>query len=78
MHDLIPLKYLAPGQTAEIRELVGQPDEVQRLEEMGLRSGVTIQMVQSGSPCIIRLSGSKLCFRECDVFNVLVCPGEFA
>jgi ferrous iron transport protein A len=78
MHDMIPLKYLAPGQTAQIGQLVGQPDDVHRLEELGLRSGATIQMVQSGSPCIIRLSGSKLCFRECDVFSVMVRPGEFA
>jgi len=29
-------------------------------------------MLQSGSPCIIRTSGSKLCFRPNDAVNVLV------
>jgi hypothetical protein len=29
-------------------------------------------MVQSGSPCIIRMSGHKLCFRHNDALNVLV------
>ncbi|MEQ8785857.1 MAG: FeoA domain-containing protein [Pirellulaceae bacterium] len=76
--SLIPLKLLAPGQSARISQLVGLPSETQRLEELGLRAGAEIEMVQSGSPCIIRLNGHKLCFRDCDVFQVLVSPGDAA
>lgn len=78
MPDLIPLRYLAPGQVALVDRICGQPEAVHRLEELGLRSGTEIEMVQSGSPCIIRVAGSKLCFRDCDLLSVLVRPGAFA
>ena len=73
--DLIPLRFLAAGQVAHIGQLVGQPEQVHRLEELGLRRGTTIEMVQPGSPCIIRVGGSKMCFRDCDLVNVLVRVG---
>lgn len=76
MCDLIPMRYLAVGQVAQIGQLVGQAEQVHRLEELGLRRGTTIEMVQSGSPCIIRVAGSKICFRDCDLVNVLVHVGE--
>lgn len=72
MDDLIPLEMLRPGQFAVVGEIVGQADQVVRLEELGLRSGRTVEMVQSGCPCIIRVDGHKLCFRDGDCFNVLV------
>ncbi len=78
MYDLIPLHDLAPGEKAQVGKLTGHPEHVQRLEELGLRQGSTVEMVRSGSPCIIRLSGCKLCFRQCDKFRVLVRPGEVA
>ncbi|HND52110.1 MAG TPA: FeoA family protein [Pirellulaceae bacterium] len=73
---LVPLCHLHPGQSAEVGQLMGLPDMVHRLEELGLRTGAHIEMVQSGSPCIIRLSGSKLCFREADACSVLVRVGD--
>ena len=75
---MIPLEFLRPGQHAHIGQLVGKPDEVHRLEELGLRQGAAVEMIQAGSPCIIRLNGHKLCFRDCDVFQVLVTPGDAA
>ncbi len=72
MHDPIPLSLLAPGQCAEVDQVTGHPDHVHRLEELGLRSGAAIEIVQRGSPCIIRLSGQKLCLRADELFNVLV------
>ncbi len=72
MHDLIPLSRLAPGQSAHVGHVDGQPDAVHRLEELGLRGGATVEMVQRGSPCIIRLAGHKLCFRPDDLLQVLV------
>ena len=70
----MPLNFLEPGQTAHISQLVGPPDEVHRLEELGLRAGTKVEMVQAGQPCIIRLAGSKLCFRGDEAFAVLVTP----
>lgn len=75
MPELLPLQLLAPGQAACVEQLYGQPDDVHRLEELGLRRGAEIEMVQTGSPCIVRVAGSKLCFRECDLLRVLVRPG---
>jgi Fe2+ transport system protein FeoA len=49
---------------------------VKRLEEMGLREGTEVEMVQPGSPCIVRLGDVKLCFRETELIHVMVCPGE--
>lgn len=77
MSDLVPIQLLAPGQSAFVDQLFGQPEQVHRLEELGLRRGVEIEMVQNGSPCIVRVAGSKLCFRECDLLSVLVRPGAW-
>ena len=76
VYDLIPLHHLPPGQSARIDQLLGNADQVHRLEELGLRRGSTVEMVRAGSPCIVRLAESKLCFRQCDVFQVLVRLGE--
>lgn len=75
MFELIPLRCLRSGQTAEVGQLVGDPQQVHRLQELGLRQGTKVEMVQAGSPCIIRTSGTKLCFRQSDAIGVLVRPG---
>ncbi len=75
MHDLIPLNLLTPGQSAHVSQVTGRPEQVHRLEELGLRGGATIEMVQTGSPCIIRLAGQKLCFRADELLRVLVRRG---
>ena len=74
MDELVPLNMLARGQSALIESLVGHLDEVHRLEELGLRTGVAIQMLQPGTPCIVRVADQKLCFRDADLFNVIVRP----
>jgi Fe2+ transport system protein FeoA len=73
--QLIPLNFLSAGQSAQIGEILGQPEQVHRLNELGLRGGSTIEMVQPGSPCIIRLGGQKLCFRADELTSVLVIAG---
>lgn len=72
MHDLVPLNLLSPGQMACVDQVLGQPEQVHRLQELGLRGGTTIEMVQNGSPCIVRLAGHKLCFRADELLSVLV------
>lgn len=76
MNELIPMTLLAAGELAQVGCVVGQPEQVHRLEEMGLRGGVELEMVRPGNPCIIRLGGSKLCFRAEDgLLHVLVRTG---
>jgi Fe2+ transport system protein FeoA len=74
-YELLPLALVSPGQTAAVGQLIGRPDEIHRLEELGLRGGAAVEMVQSGSPCIIRLAGHKLCFRADELLSVLVRRG---
>lgn len=74
----VPLHCLFAGQSARISEVCGAPEDVRRLAELGLRQGATVEMLQPGSPCIVRLGGQKLCFRADDVMKVLVQPGEAA
>ena len=74
MEPIIPVHRLRPGQTARIHRIVGRPDDVHRLEEFGLRSGIQVQMFRPGNPCILRLSGNKVCLRADDLLHVLVTP----
>jgi Fe2+ transport system protein FeoA len=78
MISLIPLHTLSPGQSAVIRQLLGKPDDVRRLEELGMRAGQAVEMVDAGVPCIVRLAGAKLCFRGAEAFQVMVASPEAA
>lgn len=75
VNEMVPINCLVAGQRAQIGLVLGQPADVHRLEEIGLRGGTDVEMIQPGSPCIIRLSGQKLCFRADDLLSVLVRPG---
>jgi Fe2+ transport system protein FeoA len=72
MHEIIPLPLLQPGQQAWIDQLLGREDDVHRLQELGLSVGTAVEMVQSGSPCIVSLGGTRLCFRGSEATSVLV------
>jgi Fe2+ transport system protein FeoA len=79
VHDLVSLGQLATGQIALVAQVVGTPQQVRRFEELGIRPGVMVEMIQSGIPCIFRVSGSKLCFRQSsEVLSVLVHPSVAA
>jgi ferrous iron transport protein A len=70
----IPLAVLRPGAVAEINQIVGTTEQVRRLEELGLRSGSVLEMVRSGTTCIVRVGDSKLCIRNDAGLQVLVAP----
>lgn len=74
MFELIPLRCLKSGQTGEVSQVLGDPQQVHRLQELGLRQGITVEVLQSGSPCIIRTSGSRICLRPNEGLHVLVRP----
>jgi Fe2+ transport system protein FeoA len=76
--DLLPLHLLPAGCSARVAELVGNLDQVHRLEEMGLRRGAVVKMLQPGTPCVVHLEGSRLCFRHSEVVGVLVTQEEAA
>jgi Fe2+ transport system protein FeoA len=72
MHELMPISSLLPGQVAEVRQIVGRPEQVRRLEELGVRNGAALEIVQAGTPCIVRVGATKLCFRDGEMCSVLV------
>ena len=74
MEHLIPLSTLPRGYRAQVAEVLGGPEQVHRLRELGVCGGVDVEVVESGSPCILRLDGAKLCFRGNELVNVLVRP----
>ena len=74
MVDFVPLHQLDSGQPAEISSVKGEPVQVHRLHEFGLRRGTRIQMFRPGNPCIIRMAGSKVCVRLDNSLQVLVKP----
>jgi ferrous iron transport protein A len=78
MNHLMPISMLLAGQVAEVCELVGPPEQVRRLQELGLRAGARIEIVRGGSPCILRLGDSKLCFRDDEQVRILVAPRKTA
>jgi ferrous iron transport protein A len=76
MPNLVPLHLLACGERARIDQVLGCPDQVHRLQELGMRIGTAVEMVQSGTPCIVKLDGNRLAFRDNEVLSVLVRLGD--
>jgi ferrous iron transport protein A len=74
LSNLIPIHFLRAGEIAKVVDVLGRPEHVHRLQELGMRSGVDIEMVQPGAPCIVRLTGQTLCFRADDLLRIVVRP----
>jgi Fe2+ transport system protein FeoA len=70
----VPLDMLRPGEWADVADVAGEPGWVCRMAEMGLQAGCRVQMLQDGSPCLLRLAGCKLCLRGDDSAQILVRP----
>lgn len=68
----IPLSMVQSGTKVRISQIIGGCDDVKRMAELGLCDGTEIELLQSGSPCILRVGQSKLCFRPSDILNILV------
>ena len=69
---LVPLDMLKSGEFAHVEEVHGDAAWVHRLAEMGLREGCKLQMVQPGSPCLLKVSDCRLCLRHHECSNILV------
>jgi ferrous iron transport protein A len=66
---------VAPGQSAEVLAISGDPALVQRLYEMGLLEGETVEVVARaplGDPIEIRFGNSRLSLRKAEAANVTV------
>ena len=77
MHDLselTPFTALQSGEFGQIHSVVGTPELVRHLAEIGLRSGAQLEMIQQGATCILRIDGTKLCVRGDELLRVMVTP----
>ena len=70
--QVVPLELLSAGEEGRVLEVDGDRDLVHRLAEMGLREGVQVRMVRSGSPCILAIENHRLTFRTDESTTVLV------
>lgn len=73
-NEWVPLQLLVAGQAGQISDVLGQPEEVQRLRELGFRNGADVQMLTPGLPCVVKLGEQRLCLRCQDGVCVLVSP----
>lgn len=71
---MLPLELLQAGEWAQVAEVLGDSQCVTRLAELGLRAGARIQMLQPGSPCLIRIEGARLGLRPECAQHILVVP----
>jgi len=72
MNPLLPLELLAAGAWAEVAAVRGEPAWVGRMAELGLRPGCRLQILQSGSPCLLQVGGCRLCLRGEQLMQILV------
>jgi Fe2+ transport system protein FeoA len=72
--NTLPLDMLRPGEWADVADVAGDPSWVCRMAEMGLQAGSRVQMLQSGTPCMLRVAGCKLCLRGGECTQILVRP----
>lgn len=70
----LPLECLRPGEWGEVADVAGDPSWVARMAELGLRIGVRLQMLRTGSPCLLQIGGGRLSLRNDADFLVLVQP----
>ena len=71
----VPLSQLAPGRPARVCRVEGQPSVRQRLLEMGLVRGASVQFIRSaplGDPIEVRVRGYSLSLRRQEAESVFV------
>jgi ferrous iron transport protein A len=74
---MTPLSDLRPGTHAKVESITGHPAVVQRLYEMGLLEGDTLEVVRLaplGDPMEIRVANTHLSVRKTDAIGVLCSP----
>ncbi len=72
MSPSLPLEFVRAGEWADITEVTGEPTWVGRMAELGLRAGSRVQILQGGSPCLVKVNGSRLCLRGEQAMQILV------
>jgi ferrous iron transport protein A len=74
LDTLLPLELLRAGQWADVAEVTGEPNWVNRLAELGLRSGSRLRLLRAGWPCLLQIGGCRLSLRGEQGTQILVRP----
>ena len=61
--QLLPLEFLRHNEQGRVVEIEGRPEDVHRLEEIGLGTGNIVRMIKAGLPCIVGVNGQRFSFR---------------
>jgi ferrous iron transport protein A len=69
---LLPLESIHSGEWAQVEEVTGAPGWVGRMAELGLRVGSRLQVLRQGSPCLLRVDGSRFSLRGHSGSQILV------
>ena len=75
---ILPVELLCPGEWADVAEVTGAPVWVGRMAELGLQTGSRVQVLQPGSPCLLRVGGARLSLRSDEGSQILVRPVSHA
>jgi len=73
---MLPLELIGAGEWAEVADVHGDAAAVGRMAELGLRAGSRVQVLRSGSPCLVLVGGSRLSIRGDQTIQVLVIPSS--
>lgn len=71
---MIPLEFLRHNECAEVTDVVGEPQWVARLADVGLHVGAQLRMVQPGMPCLCEVGSTRLSLRLDDRSQIYVQP----
>ena len=71
---MMPLELVNPGDWADVAAINGEPSWIGRMAELGVRIGSRLQVLQSGSPCLLKIGDSRLSLRPALGTEILVQP----
>lgn len=69
---LVPLELLKCGESGTIADVSGNEHWVCRLNEMGIRAGVRLTVLRSGSPTLLQVGSGRLSLRLNETIQILV------
>jgi ferrous iron transport protein A len=72
MRQMIPMGLLPAGACGTVVRIDGQPNVVLRLQEMGVRPGCHVRMIQPGAACVVAIGNHRFGFRGAEAAVVLV------
>lgn len=71
---ILPLELIEAGQWADVEEVTGAAMWVNRLAELGVRSGSRLRILRQGTPCLLQVDGARLSVRRDSEAQILVRP----